>query len=227
MGNFSSTSKEIESNYFPKGGYETTSNKLEPIARVLLMGVYDDDNALSTFRGMRYIIQKIWEMAIQFNKLHYLPYIQVAGNPLLGDDMYARYTYDEESGYSHHSQSCAVTEVHRYRGCHEILYEELSFPQPLKKEININMMPIKMNAASISKQLPWNLKGYAQWIQACLKADLSQTDKICFLTIHESFVKKGRTQRRPGLHVELPGSNVGGHGDRGMHVGKLCVVYRQ
>ena len=28
---------------------------------------------------------------------------------------------------------------------------------------------------------------------------------ICYLTIHESYVEKGATQRRGGLHVETPG----------------------
>merc|ERR1719361_3140311 len=76
------------------------------------------------------------------------------------------------------------------------------------------MMPIRMDADKISKQLPSDLRGYAEWIQACLKADPSQKDKICFLTIHESFVEKGRTQRRPGLHVELPGRKTGGDAER-------------
>ena len=203
----------VKSNYFPKGGYKTTSNKLDPIARILLIGVYDDDNTLSAFRGMRYLIQKIWEMAIQFNQLHYLPYIQNAGNPLFYDDSWLNYRCDYSESYD---APCAFAAIHEYRGCHEVLFKDLQFPKPLKTEININMMPIKMNAATISKQLPSNLRGYAQWIQACLKSDPSQIDKICFLTIHESFVKKGRTQRRPGLHIELPGKNVGGDADRSM-----------
>ncbi len=37
-------------------------------------------------------------------------------------------------------------------------------------------------------------------------------EAIAYLTVHESFVKKGETQRRPGIHIEAPLELVaGGH----------------
>ena len=36
--------------------------------------------------------------------------------------------------------------------------------------------------------------------------DSSSIDKVCFLTVQESFVENGASQRRPGVHVDCPGS---------------------
>eukprot|EP01084_Bolivina_argentea_P005808 10959_1 len=37
--------------------------KLNAIARILLMGVYDDTNILSKLRGMSFIVKQIWQLA--------------------------------------------------------------------------------------------------------------------------------------------------------------------
>ena len=72
------------------------------------------------------------------------------------------------------------------------------------------MMPILMDPHNSDKQLPKNLKEYTQWIRACLHSDRSRKNKICYMTIHESFVEKGKTQRRHSLHIELSGKGIGG-----------------
>ena len=51
-------------------GYFVPVKRLEPLARIILIGVYDDENILSKLRGMKHIICKIWQYASQFNK-HY------------------------------------------------------------------------------------------------------------------------------------------------------------
>eukprot|EP01084_Bolivina_argentea_P018833 35044_1 len=56
-------------------GYFVSKTKLNPIARILLIGVYDDKNSLSKFRGLRYLIQKIWEFTLSFNKHIWPKYI--------------------------------------------------------------------------------------------------------------------------------------------------------
>lgn len=80
-------------------------------------------------------------------------------------------------------------------------------PPPLKDPIgiNINMMPFYMSDTWDQTKLPKYLNRYSKWINACYVNDPDQEGKICYLTIQESFVKKGETQRRPGLHVESPG----------------------
>eukprot|EP01083_Nonionella_stella_P033529 91754_1 len=205
---------KVDSNYFPKDGYPVTLNRIEPIARVLLIGVYDDDNPLSIFRGMRYIIKEIWQLTIQFNRQYYSACIEIKDNPLL--DIHPE---DYRSRQSQHGESTAFMKIQQPQLCHSgwynneepaVDYPSLGFPKPLKKEINMNMMPLMMDFESLPEQIPNNLRGYLPLIHACLKADPSQKGKICFLTIHESFVKKGRTQRRPGLHIELPGQGIGG-----------------
>eukprot|EP01084_Bolivina_argentea_P095229 171217_1 len=67
-----------------------------------------------------------------------------------------------------------------------------------------------MDPHIMESQLPNHLQGYILYIRACLQADPTQLNTICYVTIHESFVKKGRTQRRPGLHIEYPGKGPGG-----------------
>ena len=55
-------------------GYFVPVKRLEPLARIILMGVYDDENILSTLRGMKHIVCKIWQYALQFNKHYFLQF---------------------------------------------------------------------------------------------------------------------------------------------------------
>ena len=80
------------------------------------------------------------------------------------------------------------------------------FPRPDPKGTDINMMPFIMSNRFDRTKLPWHLYRYWSFIYVVYLRDRSQWGKVCYLTIHETFVKKGCTQRRPGLHVESPGS---------------------
>mmetsp|Transcript_123682 Transcript_123682/g.309106 ORF Transcript_123682/g.309106 Transcript_123682/m.309106 type:complete len:477 (-) Transcript_123682:21-1451(-) len=73
-----------------------------------------------------------------------------------------------------------------------------TFPKP--QNININMMPFVMGNKS---SLPKQYHGYWPMIERCLTP--LERGKIGFLTIQESAVKAGNSQRRPGLHLETPG----------------------
>ena len=83
----------------------------------------------------------------------------------------------------------------------------IEFPAPL--DVNINMMPFILARNFEDSKLPTYLKPY--WSLISLISDTeyeksmtdcdTEFDEICFLTIHESFVDAGSTQRRPGLHV--------------------------
>lgn len=83
----------------------------------------------------------------------------------------------------------------------------VEFPKPT--DIQINMMPfIYGRKASLPKEL-WPY--WPMILNNCYCQQLQ--DKVCYLTIHESLVKAGESQRRPGLHTDSPGElRVGGHG---------------
>ena len=172
-----------------------------PLMQLLMMGVYDDNNPLSIFRGMRYLIKSIWDYTLQFNRHYYSNHIQIGQDP---------FHYNKAS-LREQQRVTAFHEVLRYPPCstHDISYHDLSLPPPLKKDVNMNMMPIKFGRdIEIKDQIPVELHRYIPYIKACLRHDNDLWKSICYLTIHESFVKKGNTQRRPGLHIEKPANNV-------------------
>lgn len=77
----------------------------------------------------------------------------------------------------------------------------LVFPEINKENlININMMPFELFQ---KESIPDEYQGYWKYINACI-ANIKKTDqnRIAYLTIQESYVKKGETQRRTGLHVD-------------------------
>ena len=72
---------------------------------------------------------------------------------------------------------------------------------PVAKGRNVNMMPFKLGDR---KSLPSNLSDYWKLIES-FRIPKSENDFVCYLTIQESTVKTGTSQRRPGLHTESPG----------------------
>jgi hypothetical protein len=84
---------------------------------------------------------------------------------------------------------------------------KVKFPE--YREISINMMPF---IAGDKFSIPEEYRQYYGLIEAC---DLEEEEvgKVCFLTINESLVKKGNSQRRGGIHVEkTPTKAFGGGG---------------
>ena len=166
-------------------GYEVPQHKLNSIARLLLMGVYDDNNPLSLFRGMRYLIKAIWEFIMDFNKHQFKNNLE--GSLLLrgmAELQFTKVVTHELDGY--HSKRTID-----------------GFPEPTG--ININMMPFIMSDKFEETKLPQNLSAYYDGMISKCYFSKEQHGKIYYLTIQESFVAEGRTQRRPGLHVECPG----------------------
>ncbi|KAJ3030079.1 UNVERIFIED_CONTAM: hypothetical protein HDU68_010211 [Siphonaria sp. JEL0065] len=90
-------------------------------------------------------------------------------------------------------------------------YNDEPIPAPLLSldgssdllSLNVNMMPIVMGDANT---LPPQLKRYARLVKACVDRVPNERGKVGYLTIHESWVEPGETQRRPGLHMETPGT---------------------
>jgi len=72
------------------------------------------------------------------------------------------------------------------------------FPPP--KGLNVNMMPFVMDQKN---SLPKELHGYWSMIELCVRTLARQSERrVVYLTVHESVVVEGTSQRRPGLHTE-------------------------
>ena len=108
-------------------------------------------------------------------------------------------------------------------------FPEYSFPTP--SGINLNMMPFLVGQTWEECRLPDNCKPYWPLIQACLEQEAarsysnmwprkrgqSQLGRVWYLTIQESEVEGGASQRRPGLHVDSPGKvELGEVGEGGL-----------
>jgi len=74
----------------------------------------------------------------------------------------------------------------------------VKFPAP--SDIVINMMLFIFHDL---QSLPKKYRGYWPIIERCTHPD--HRGKVGYLTIHESWVKLGESQRRPGIHTESPG----------------------
>ena len=73
----------------------------------------------------------------------------------------------------------------------------MTFPSP--KDININMMPFIMGSEEAT--IPKEYHGYIDLIKSCWLPE-SERGKVGYLTIQESLVSAGTTQRRCGLHTD-------------------------
>jgi len=82
---------------------------------------------------------------------------------------------------------------------------------PKTTNTNINMMPFILGDKT---SLPDHIHTSWKMISDCNIAE-KHLGKVCYLTIDESLVKKGKTQRRQGVHIELPGALDGGWGGGG------------
>ncbi|XP_012560212.2 uncharacterized protein LOC101236717 [Hydra vulgaris] len=158
-------------------------NRMNPIIRVVLQGVYDVESPLSLLRGMPHILLFIWNNIKAFWKEHIK--IGINKNSFIIED----YTIGIDSlPYS-------------------LIQDSLKFPSPTN--LNINMMPFVMSSSFHKCKLPKNTKRYWDIIKLCIdeqsRNSKDEIGKIWFLTIQESMVDQGTSQRRPGLHTESPG----------------------
>ena len=89
--------------------------------------------------------------------------------------------------------------------------DHVKFPEPTG--IEVNMLPFDL--FDTVRTLPRYLHGYRGMIDTCRsRIRYRKGTCIAFLTIHESEVKAGETQRRPGIHIESPVVNLGNSHDR-------------
>lgn len=127
------------------------------------------------------------------------PLAVLRGNALVLNDVFRRVEEHERFLASH-----VETTPDAFR-----IRDVVRFPEP--QGLNINMMPIMLHDDGAS--LPDDCKGYLPLIQSILVLP-HRPAKVAYLTIHESLVPAGATQRRAGLHVERPGALAGGAGGR-------------
>lgn len=102
---------------------------------------------------------------------------------------------------------------------------KVRFPSP--SDISINMMPFIIGDPN---SIPEEYQQYLPLLETC-DAYRSERGRIGYLTIQESLVRKGQSQRRPGLHTEAPGLVLlpGGEGIRVVSshwgMGDFCGEY--
>ncbi|XP_028405631.1 uncharacterized protein LOC114528213 isoform X2 [Dendronephthya gigantea] len=170
--------------------------RLNPIARAILQGLYDEDSPLHKLLGLHYVLKAIWSNLVEYWKSKIIQ----ANNKCPED-----------------SECC----IELYVSCTKVInYQDkelvIQFPKP--SNININMMPFVMAKEFKETKLPKKFKGYFdEIIKHCIVN--KEMGEIGYLTIHESYVDKGTSQRRPGLHTESPGVVL-------MKDAKGCLIQR-
>jgi hypothetical protein len=90
----------------------------------------------------------------------------------------------------------------------------VTFPEPTG--LWVNMMPFVIGDPD---SIPAHLRQYQGLLDLCEFPE-SEYGRIGYLSICETFVRKGETQRRPGIHTEATatGRHGGGHGGKGVHM---------
>lgn len=166
------------------------------ISRVLLQGLYDQGSSLHALLGFPHVMQIIWRLLTDYwRKMIKLPDVMT-------------FNYDEDEILDENLQPFYLSVLSQ-----EYADEpSCSFPPP--SNININMMPFVVGRTFKDCRLPKYVRPYWSMLSACLAPHLyhslwspieSDIGKIYFLTIQESDVAAGTSQRRPGLHVDSPG----------------------
>ena len=98
---------------------------------------------------------------------------------------------------------------------------QVKFPEP--QNVRINMMPIVIGDTS---SIPPEYRQYAALVNDCPVAS-SEVGQVGYLSIQESSVPQGSTQRRPGIHTEKhPGGPWGaGWGGGRVHADGYVGVF--
>ena len=153
-------------------------DNLDPVARVILQGLSDADSPLHLLAGMHYILKAIWHDVLTYHKSRI------------------------KKGDNYDLNFVKVKWGHVYSDLDSPSDWLVRFPEP--SDININMMPFIMAKRFNETKLPDYVRTYWDQILTLCIAN-SEVGKIGYLTIHESYVEKGATQRTPGIHTESPG----------------------
>lgn len=114
-----------------------------------------------------------------------------------GDDFFDLCAY-----YQHHGKP--IPHENHPKLSHGKIKQDWSVQFPEGRDISINMLPFRLGEKD---SLPEAYHHYWPIIEACqvhvAKSDLGE---VAYLTIQESLVPAGQSQRRGGIHVESPGT---------------------
>ena len=187
------------------------------ISRTLLQGLYDPASPLSLLRGTPHIMQIIWDLI----KAYWKTVIHLPGHEVRNPN-YVAQGEEEEDGLYCNQPTCKIPFflsplMHPFVSTSTTVSNLVSFPP--STGININMMPFVVGSSFKACRLPKYLQPYWDMILACIGPELSKASepwwpkasnpsdvgKIYFLTIQESWVEGGESQRRPGIHVDSAG----------------------
>ena len=167
-----------------------------PILKVFLEGIYDQECPLHQLQGLWHILKRIW----LYVRCYWEQKIKETGHlknqkQFKHGDMISYINIHAPTNY----ECFPFIDFRIIDGssCYKF------FPKP--SDININMMPFIMHDSFEGSCLPEYLKGYWGLINEC-RLDRSQRNTVCYLTIQESWVEAGQAQRREGIHVERPGN---------------------
>eukprot|EP00466_Bigelowiella_natans_P000363 jgi/Bigna1/84904/estExt_fgenesh1_pg.C_10330 len=165
-------------------------SRIRPYPEILhafICGLHDPKSNLNRLRGQSVLLKKIWQYLLDMWACD----VEIGHSPIFNPDELVK-----SKQRVPYAMICKV-----------------DFPEP--SGININMMPIRIGATTLRVQkipvvdkatLPKKMHQYVPMIDRCLVDTATDAiGKVFYLTIHESEVKKGWSQRRPGLHVESPG----------------------
>ena len=190
-----------------------------PVLKIFLEGLYDKDCHLSKLRGCPYLVMRIWKEVRNFWREKIIL-------PPNKDEEFLKsgveYQYEVlnlfEESFKSEIYFAPVQDTSKVDYYAHIARKGYSFPAPT--DININMMPFIAGENFKYCELPNYLENYWPLIRACLRPQRerdychlwpkreipSDMGKVYYLTIQESWVEPGNSQRRPGLHVDSPGS---------------------
>ena len=170
---------------------EKQATGLNPILRALLEGVYDDCSPLSSLRGTPHITRNIWMHLTEYWK----SFIKLSQN--------------KSSKVWPPTPPNMTPGSEEYVPMEKFVMELKEIVFPPSSNININMMPFILETHFEKCRLPENMRSYHKnlilpMLYGYVGLD-KEIGKVCYLTIHESYVESNQTQRRPGLHTDNPG----------------------
>jgi hypothetical protein len=154
-----------------------------------MQGLYDTESPLHKLLGLHHVLKAIWNNVVEYWK-----------SKITKTDI-PSYIEDPEGDVPYVSFAKVNTKATGFIHQEDVVVD---FPKPT--DININMMPFIMERSFEETKLPEYLRDYwTNIIQHCIIRLPYDVGKVGYLTIHESYVDEGASQRRAGIHTESPG----------------------
>lgn len=196
-----------------------------PISRALLQGLYDPGSPLSRLQGTPHIMRAIWDFIIEYWKT----VIHLPGNQVENPNYVSQGDREDGQIYTAYNDHPTITIpfflsplMHPFMRTTTGTSRLVAFPPP--SGVNINMMPFIVGSSFKACRLPKYVQPYWDMILSCIGPELSKASepwstlvktsnpsdlgKVYFLTIQESQVEAGQSQRRPGVHVDSAGEII-------------------